>query len=809
VIPYVPNPEQQACIEAVNGDYVVIAGPGAGKTATLVQRYMRMLGQGIPMGDILNLTFTNAAAAEMVGRVGLLNADQVFRTFHAFAMDLLRRERAYLPFSVCDTIIPVKGEKFELMKALLKTYPAITKYRALDDRLSEWKRSNIEPEQAMAEAYHQGTDFWYAAAYRDYEKKCREQGWLDFDSLMKETVRLLENNDEVRKRNQRKYISVDECQDTDVVQFQLLKLLYGGNIFCVGDENQCQPPGTLVDVLVSPQRGQIKSHVEQVPIEDLSETNDKLVSWNRKLKRVQMGAGRRFRRAVRLFDGSLLEISSGNKKTRVTPNHYLWVKFNLKKLRKKTHFVYMMWRKDLGFRIGTSTLRMACGANQISHRGYQEKADKMWILDIVESGKESRIREEIYSLKYQIPERVFQDVEAKRVFSSVSQDGGYQLLLDKGLLFEQPFVSWRKERKKHLTKFHGYFKTAAANVIEGLMDLPTEETYKSAAIDRIKKVLYHGPVYSLEVESDNTYIADGIPVGNCIYEWRSAQAGNLSNFSRDFPGAKTLFLGQNFRSTKSLVSFFKKILPEDNGLASHMISEREEGIPPTFTRFDDDLQEASVVLGKIKDVEHTAVIARTNRQLINLQKRCLGLGIKSKILGQKDLWQKAEVKHLLDLTNERASDPRPAHEVMTELMSKENLIYKYHNTNGPNEAPPIENLNGIIKLAAKRGTVPEFMNWLRKLTYARKSAKNPVLSLTTVHQAKGKEWKYVYVVGVNQKLMPHQDGEFLEEARIFFVACSRAADELHISYFGPRSEFLNNFQEEILDYGQEHRQETN
>jgi superfamily I DNA/RNA helicase len=524
VIPYIPNPEQQACIEAISGDYVVIAGPGSGKTATLVQRYMRMLSQGIQMQDILNLTFTNSAAAEMVARVGLLNADSVFRTFHSFAMDLLRRERAYLPFPVCDTIIPVKGEKFELMKSLLKTYPAITKYRALDDRLSEWKRSNIEPEQAMEEAYHQGLDFWFAVAYRDYEKKCREQGWLDFDSLMKETVKLLENNDEVRRRNQRKYISVDECQDTDVVQFQLLKLIYGGNIFVVGDENQL------------------------------------------------------------------------------------------------------------------------------------------------------------------------------------------------------------------------------------------------------------------------------------IYEWRSAQAGNLTNFASSFPGARTLYLGQNYRSTRQLVKFFKQILPVDNGLASHMISEREEGIPPTFTRFDDDLQEASVVLSKIKDVEHTAVIARTNRQLINLQKRCMGLGIKSKILGQKDLWQKAEVKHLLDLTNERASDPRPAHEVMTELMTRENLIYKYHNTNGPNEAPPIENLNGIIKLAAKRGTVPEFMGWLRKLTYAKKSAKNPILTLTTVHQAKGKEFRYVYVVGCNQKLMPHQDGEFLEEARIFFVACSRAADELHISYFGPRSEFLNNFQEEIRIY---------
>ena len=107
-----------------------------------------------------------------------------------------------------------------------------------------------------------------------------------------------------------------------------------------------------------------------------------------------------------------------------------------------------------------------------------------------------------------------------------------------------------------------------------------------------------------------------------IYEWRSAQSGNLSAFGKVFPGATTLYLGQNYRSTRRLVEFFRRILPVDNGLASHLVSEREEGVPPTFTRFDDDLQEASVVLSKIKDPENTAIIARTNRQLINFQKRC-------------------------------------------------------------------------------------------------------------------------------------------------------------------------------------------
>jgi len=813
------NAEQKVCTQAIDGDFVVVAGPGSGKTTVLISRYLEMItNRHIPSEQILNLTFTASAAKEMVKRVGvnLDYASTVFRTFHSYALDLVKRERAFLPFTATETVIPVYGQDFQLLRDLMKIYPAITTFRSLQDRLAEWKRSNIDPGQAVEEAYNNGVEFWYACAYRDYEKKCREQGWLDFDSLMKEAVKLLETNDEVRIRNQRKYLCVDEAQDTDACQYKLLQLIYGGNIFCVGDENQCQPPGTLVDVLISPRNGQTKSHVKQVPIEQL-QTIDRLVSWDPRGKRVRLGTGRKFRRAVRKFDGQLLEIYSNGKRTRVTPNHFFWAKFDTEVLdaQKNNHFTYLMWKKSFGFRIGTSRFRRVCGANQLSHRGYQENANKMWILDVVRSRFEAQTLEEIYSLRFGIPESCFHNrythmgkttAQIRRVFAAANKLGGFELLKEKGLLFEYPLVSWPREKQ---TKFHGYFKIAAANLIPGLMQLPTEETYRSAKINKIKKIRYVGPVYSLEVKRDHTYVADGIPVGNCIYEWRSAAAGNLTNFSKTFPGAKTLYLGQNFRSTKALTDFFRRILPVDNGIASHMISEREEGTSPTITRFDDDIQEASAVLNEISDLANTAILARTNRQLRVIQKACIARNIKSMILGEKDLWQKPEIKHLLDLTKAKTYSDRPAHEVMAEAMREHNLAYLYQNTGGPYEKPPVENLNDLIGLAAKRGTVAEFLEWLRKLTYACEAAKNPayahrdrnpVLTLSTVHQMKGREAKHVYVVGCRQGLMPHKDGEPLEEKRIFFVACSRAADSLHISFYGNRSEYLNDFQKDIKEY---------
>lgn len=534
------NSEQQAGTDAIEGVTVMVAGPGSGKTRVLVERHLKMvMERGIPQRDILNLTFTSAAATEMVERIGLMDADKVFRTFHSFCLDLLKKERQHLPFETIPTVIPVRGEQFMLMKELLKIYRPIKSYHGLAQRITEWKAGNISVEQALDESYDaRTTDYFYALAYRDYEKKCREQGWLDFDSLIKETVALLESNDDVRTRHTRKYIAVDECQDTDTTQFRLLQLLYGGNIFVVGDENQL------------------------------------------------------------------------------------------------------------------------------------------------------------------------------------------------------------------------------------------------------------------------------------IYEWRSAQSGNLSDFSRTFPNAKTLYLGTNYRSTAQIVEYLKSILPVDNGLASRMVSARWEGQRPRFIQYAFEDEEANETLNEIMDrdiIDSSAILARTNRQLQLIQRRAMSRNIKAEIIGKKNMWQENEVKHLIDLTKEYVMDARPAATVMQWLINDHNMVERYANTNAnPMEKNPVENLNDIVRMAGRKSkatgqplSVLEFLDWMRKITHMRRSQNSPILTLSTVHQAKGREWKHVFVVGCDQGTMPHTNGELAEESRIFFVACSRAADELTISFHKNHSQFLNAVESEIEVFGEE------
>lgn len=170
------NEEQKAVVNAIDGVWIVVSGPGSGKTACMVERFLSMVMHGIPVSDILNLTFTNAAAKEAAERVGILNAEKVFRTFHSFALDFLKRERANVPFQMTETVIPVYAEEYKLLFDLVRVYPAIPSFKLLQGKISEWKQSNIEPEQAIQEAV--GSEYYLACAYSDYERRCREAGWL-------------------------------------------------------------------------------------------------------------------------------------------------------------------------------------------------------------------------------------------------------------------------------------------------------------------------------------------------------------------------------------------------------------------------------------------------------------------------------------------------------------------------------------------------------------------------------------------------------------------------------------------------------
>lgn len=773
--PLNPNPEQQAVINTHEGEIALISGPGSGKTATLVARYESLIAAGARSSDILCTTFTKSAADEMQKRAG----KGMFKTFHAYGLSILTAELGKAP---------IEPElRHRLLYGLCKRYK--TDYKELAKYISK----------ARHEGDYPNASYNYLRAYEAYEKERRAAGWIDFDSMIVDAVSLLEKP-EVRARHQWKYIMADECQDTDDLQFRMLQLISEKyrNVMCVGDPGQCQPPNTKVRVLVHKNRGSIASNWTEKRIADLT-CEDAVLSWTKHDDRVYLSP-RKVVLASRPYRGKLLEITLANGcSTEVTPNHYVWTKFSKRVFQEQPSYVYLMWRKDLGFRVGTSHFRRKGECNQISQRGKQEKADKFWILDVVADTSEALTRESIYSLEYGIPQQIFHsynktiktDLQIQRIFAVADPTNGLRCLADLGLLFTHPLIEWPKT-----THMHGYFKTAAANIIPDYMEFPTTEQYKSSTVEIVTERDYEGAVYSLDVEKDHTYIADGIPVGNSIYMFRGAKPENLTDFTRWFPNGKTMYLGRNYRSTHEIVKFVRENYPIETPLKEKLQPHRtDKGVPIEYKIFQNPFDEAESAVVRANEVPlDSAILARTNRALGPIENFCIENEIKYTLLGKSGFWKQHEIVRTVERLKPYANLTLTA--AFGLVMPAIETHYRAEDAT-PEDNYALENIRSLRDIGKRFTSCRDFVVFANKCQHAKKTTKG--ITIGTIHAAKGTEYKNVYLVDFRADMVPHIKGDPSEEKRIFFVGISRPKDRLRISWVGTPSPYLRRYlSEDVL-----------
>ncbi len=242
------NPAQLEAVLAVNGPVLIVAGPGSGKTRVIVHRIAHLiLSEGGAPWHILAVTFTNKAAREMRERLnGLLeqNAEGLaVGTFHAQCARILRRHGAVVGvdprFAIYDD-----GDQVGLVRQVLRDLEIDEK--RFTPRSFLGSISAAKSELVTAEQYARRADgYWQervGTVYQRYQDALRENHALDFDDLIVETVRLFRDAPEVlvAHRNRYRYVLVDEFQDTNVAQYQLVKLLgeEHRNVCVVGDEDQ-------------------------------------------------------------------------------------------------------------------------------------------------------------------------------------------------------------------------------------------------------------------------------------------------------------------------------------------------------------------------------------------------------------------------------------------------------------------------------------------------------------------------------------------------------------------------------------------
>ncbi len=243
------NPAQREAVLTTEGPLLVLAGAGSGKTRVLTFRIARMIGDlGIRPWQILAITFTNKAAAEMRERLAAMLPDGGMRgmwvcTFHAMCVRILREDADLLGYTGQFTIYDDDDSRRmvrEIMTQLgieQKQYPI----NMIRSKISTAKNAMIGPEEFIEKA-SSPQEQKAGQVYLELERRLRAANAMDFDDLLVRTLELLRTRPEVLEKYQERfrYISVDEYQDTNHVQYEIANLLAAKyqNLMVVGDDDQ-------------------------------------------------------------------------------------------------------------------------------------------------------------------------------------------------------------------------------------------------------------------------------------------------------------------------------------------------------------------------------------------------------------------------------------------------------------------------------------------------------------------------------------------------------------------------------------------
>jgi DNA helicase-2/ATP-dependent DNA helicase PcrA len=244
------NEPQRDAVTYGEGPLLILAGAGSGKTRVLTHRiaYLLFTGQ-VKTSEVLAITFTNKAAAEMRGRVERLLGHQTrgmwLMTFHSACARILRAQAELLGYTRSFTIYD-QADSRRLVKHCLDELGVDTKRftpAAIQSQISQAKNALLD---AAAVRQQAGSSFeeMLAEAHRLYQRELEATNAMDFDDLLCQTVRLFERNEEVCARYARsfRHVLVDEYQDTNRAQYRLLRLLVDGegyrNLAVVGDDSQ-------------------------------------------------------------------------------------------------------------------------------------------------------------------------------------------------------------------------------------------------------------------------------------------------------------------------------------------------------------------------------------------------------------------------------------------------------------------------------------------------------------------------------------------------------------------------------------------
>lgn len=385
------NPEQREAVLYRGGPLLIFAGAGSGKTRVITYRIASLLEDGVWASRILAVTFTNKAAREMKDRVEALVGPRAsgmwIGTFHSICGRMLRMDGSAIGIDR-NFVIYDDADQTSLVREILKAKNIDDKSispRGILNEISHAKEKLQTPER-----YAEGASTFFekiaSDVFKAYNDGLRRANALDFDDILFYAHRLLEQVAPVREKYQERFlhVMVDEYQDVNLAQYGIVDMIAKKhrNIVVVGDDDQCLPAGTLV---ATPEG---ERAIEEVAAGDCV-----------------VGAGGRGLATTapvetaprRRHAGSVVRIrTEGGRELVATFNHLMFARLEPSE---GLHHVYLMYRRDKGYRIGKT--------RGLKVRAKGEVADKMWILKTCGSAEDAGLWEQRLAFDYGIPTTVF------------------------------------------------------------------------------------------------------------------------------------------------------------------------------------------------------------------------------------------------------------------------------------------------------------------------------------------------------------------------------------------------------------------
>jgi hypothetical protein len=745
IFDFVEDPAEHAAARSA----VVVARAGSGKTTTLIASAARY-----PIrGRMAIVAFANKSKDRIEASGPPKHFDVT--TLHSLGLTLLKRHNPRLKVDKeGEKLLEIVGLERGLTPAQRKLVASVVKVAKTRLLMSEPEIESLLLDMDDGELASREDVDVAARAVSNVLFECRERdGLVDFDDMIWLPVELGLSAAHYR------VLLVDELQDMTRAQTALVaSVTLGGRVLGFGDPAQCHPPGTMIDV----------GGGAAIPIENLRD-GERVRGWERGSQR--MGAGRTIRVARRPYVGEMLDVRVGASIAPMTPNHKVLARWSDRT--PGTCVTYLMYRHGFGCRVGWCQLFMrptasGSGALHLPVRHRLERADATWILKVHSTRTEASAYESIVAATYGLPTITFEPVKGAQhlteatiahVFRELWADNGSRgaaCLKAHGLAPELPFYPWPNREKDAPQGRRTFFEVYAANLIPEMMSLPTA-LGPWVPVSKVWRRPYSGDVYSLDVDRDHSYAANGVVVLNCIYQFAGACDDAVGDLAARTNAVK-LPLSISYRCPLSVIEEAQLYVPD---------IEARPNAPDGKVVTNSNMH--AVRVGDL-------VLSRTNAPLLRQCIAFVRAGVPAYVAGRA---YGEELTRLLDRA--RSSDTAAFLRYLEGWARSERQ--KLEAAGKPTDRVD-DRLACFHALADGASTIQALRSRLGKLfTPARDGA--PAVVFSTVHQMKGDEYDRVFVLDDTFRLSREKFAEEpeayrgKEEANLRYVAVTRAKRELH------------------------------